>query len=78
VVGGFAVFRRSVHRGRWQRARSPPWLPDGTSGLSTLVVPQVPDKDGCARAMAASNWNGGPYIPCATITKIYKKYIYII
>jgi len=52
-------FSDAVHHGRWQRARSPPRLPDGPPGLSTLVVPQITDQDGFARAMAPSDWNDG-------------------
>jgi len=40
VVGCFAV-SGAVHDGRWQRARSPPWLPEGIFGFLTLVLPQI-------------------------------------
>jgi len=58
VVGCFA-FSGAVHFGRWQRARSPPWLPEGIFGFLTLVLPQITDQDACARTIAPSYWNDG-------------------
>jgi len=50
-------FSDAVQHGRWKHATSPPWLLDNNSGLSTLIVPHIIDEDGCAKAMAPSDWN---------------------